>query len=203
MIYIDFDSTIFDTNRFYDDFLKICLKNNLTHDKVKKVKDKFFKHNIDFNLDKLANELYVKYSLKEDFLREIENFYSEKYLYKDAINFLEKLYLKNDFVLLTYGNRNYQAKKINKCNINKYFKDIIITEKNKSNLNIDYVNNIFIDNNPNELLGYYKNGARYLIRVRKENDKYSRQDLILNIIEVENYGEMFSKKILKEVINYE
>ena len=50
-----------------------------------------------------------------------------------------------DLYLLTYGHKNYQRKKINSSNISSFFKNIIITEEDKSKLDIDYENSIFID----------------------------------------------------------
>jgi len=104
---------------------------------------------------------------------------------------LEKQYLKHNNNLLTYGNKEYQNKKIINSNIAKYFKDIIITEDSKSNLKINFLNSIFIDNNPKEITSFYNKGARHLIRVRKENDNYSNFDLYLdNVLEIKNFDEL-------------
>ena len=49
-------------------------------------------------------------------------------------------------VILTYGNIKYQQKKIHNCDILEYIKEVIITEKNKSNINnIDYENSITLE----------------------------------------------------------
>jgi len=190
-IYIDFDSTIFDTNAFYSDFLKLCSKYNVDEKSVNEIRNKIFLKDSDFNLDILGKNIYSKYILPEDFLNSLESLYSSRYLYKDAINYLEKQYLKHNIILLTYGNKEYQNKKIINSNIAKYFKDIIITEDSKSNLKINFLNSIFIDNNPKEITSFYNKGARHLIRVRKENDNYSNFDLYLdNVLEIENFDEL-------------
>ena len=60
----------------------------------------------------------------------------------------------------------------------KYFKDIIITNKDKSKLNIDYTNGIFIDNNPLELEKFYNSNSINLIRIKRDTDKYFKVYLI-------------------------
>ena len=169
-VYIDFDSTIYDTNTFYKDFIRICKEHNVDEKNIKKMRTELFKKDSDFNLDVLANNICSRYNLSDAFLNKVNGLYSDKYLYKDAIKFLEKIYLKSHLILLTYGNKEYQYKKIIHSNIERYFKDIIITNEFKANLKLDFSTSIFIDNNPKEILSFYNKGARHLIRVRKEND---------------------------------
>ncbi|MBQ4584446.1 MAG: HAD hydrolase-like protein [Bacilli bacterium] len=203
-IYIDFDSTLFNTDEFYGEFLNICRKYNVDNKRVINIKNEIFKKACDFNLDILAEKIFEIHNLKKEFLDEVEKLYSSKYLFDDTISFLESIYLKYELVLFTYGNKSYQTKKINATGIDKYFKDIIITENRKDSLNIDYVNSVFIDNNPNEIIGYYNKGARKLIRLRHESDFRCKVDTNLeDILEFSNLSDIINSNAIDWVVNYE
>ncbi len=169
-IYIDFDGTLFDTDLFFDDFLLLCQKYGISKEKVKK--EKTHMKGL-FSLEKLVKLLIEKYDLKDDFSAEVEKLYNPSYLYKDSISFLEKYYKKYNIIILTKGDYNYQTRKIDCCNFKKYFKKIIIT-KDKSLEKIDYQNSVFIDNNPFDLYKYKLNGASKLIRIKHQDDHYSK-----------------------------
>ncbi len=73
-------------------------------------------------------------------------------------------------------------------NISSFFKDIIITEKDKSKLGIDYENSIFIDNNPIEIERFHNSKAKRIIRIIRDNDKYAKDVCnVLNVIECNNF----------------
>ena len=167
-IYIDFDGTMFDTSRFYKDFLKICNNYDISDEDVYNIRNQSTSL---FSLDNLANSIDQKYNLGEKFLNQVNDLYKSKYLYDDVIDFLEKNYQKYDLYILTYGEKNYQQKKIDCCNIRHYFKDIIITS-DKGKENIDYQNSWFIDNNPKELEILSKAGASKIIRIKRKGDTY-------------------------------
>lgn len=57
---------------------------------------------------------------------------SRRYLYPDAVPFLEKLSKLSPLLLLSRGDRGFQQKKISACNIQKYFTKIELTEKEKN-----------------------------------------------------------------------
>ena len=86
---------------------------------------------------------------------------------------MDKYKLKYNIYLLTFGDYNYQLKKIKSCKIENYFKKIIITQ-DKTKENIDYKNSIFIDNNPYDLNKLRLNGATKLIRIKHLDDPYSK-----------------------------
>ena len=203
-IYIDFDSTLFNTDEFYGAFLNICKKNNVDNKQVINIKNEKFKKSSDFDLDILAKKISEIHNLKKEFLDEMEDLYSSKYLFDDTISFLESIYLKYELVLFTYGNKSYQTKKINATGIDKYFNEIIITENSKDSLDIDYINSVFIDNNPNEIRGYYNKGARKLIRLRHESDFRCKVDTNLgDILEFSNLSDIINSNAIDRVVNYE
>jgi hypothetical protein len=55
--------------------------------------------------------------------------------------------------MLTWGNNEYQLEKIGCAKISKYFNELIITQKYKFDIEIDYKNSIFLDDNPRDLKG--------------------------------------------------
>ena len=172
-IYLDFDGTLFNTDKFYQDYLNLFQEYGLDEDLINNIKLELFK-TTKFNLDILTNYLVKKYNLDNNILLKVNNLYNSSYVFKDVIPFLEK-YKNLEINLLTYGEYNYQLKKIDGSNLKKYFKDIIITDKDKSKLNLDYQNNLFIDNNPTEIKKFLE-VTKNVIRIRREEDKYSKLD---------------------------
>lgn len=201
-IYIDFDGTIFNNNKHYQKLINIFKKYNIQEEYINNLTNK--KHYK--NLDNLAKEIINNNNLNKSILKEINTIYSKNLIYKDTIPFLEKYHNQYDLILLTLGTKKYQLKKIKSLNISKYFKEIIITNKDKSLLNIDYQNSIFIDNNPIELKKFNNSKAKYLIRIKRNNDKYSKINLdINNIPEFINFNELLESNYIKKIgeKNYE
>lgn len=172
-IYLDFDGTLFNTDKFYQDYLKLLKEYNIDEATINNIKPKLFKSSL-FNLDILTNYLVKEYNLDNNLLARVNNLYNSSYVFKDVIPFLEK-YKTLEINLLTYGDYNYQLKKIEGSNLKKYFKDIIITDKDKSKLNLAYETNLFIDNNPKEINKFLE-VSNHVIRIRREEDKYSKLD---------------------------
>ncbi len=172
-IYLDFDGTLFNTDKFYQDYLKLLQEYNIDEATINKIKPKLFKSSL-FNLDILTNYLVKEYNLDNNIIARVNNLYNSSYVFKDVIPFLEK-YKNLEINLLTYGDYNYQLKKIEGSNLKKYFKDIIITDKDKSKLNLAYETNLFIDNNPREINKFLE-VSNHVIRIRREEDKYSKLD---------------------------
>ena len=180
--YIDFDYTLFDTLAFRKELYKLLEKNGLNKELLKPTpevaKSKGGKL---FNLKTLFIDISEKYNLpKEQILKELKHILDkcEEFLYSDSIEFLQ--FLKengNKVYLLTWGDKEFQEEKVVKSNISKYFDKMIFTEELKFTLNLDYKNSIFIDDSLKDLEGFYKNNALKVIRIRRENGKYSDKDL--------------------------
>ena len=172
-LYLDFDGTLFNTDKFYQDYLDLLKEYKINKDIIDKEKENLFKNSL-FNLDTLTKQLINKYNLDKVVFDKVNNLYNNTYVFQDVIPFLEKNKTKKIY-LLTYGEYNYQIKKINGSKLSKYFQDIIITDKDKSKLNLDYKNSIFIDNNPSEIEKFLK-VSNNVIRIRRREDKYSKID---------------------------
>ena len=193
-IYIDFDGTLYNTTKLNKNFINIFNKYNIDKKYIKKLM------NNHKNYDILANKIIKENNIDKSIYNELFNLYSNDLVFKDVIPFLEKYHKKYELILLTLGNKEYQEKKINSSNLRKYFKDIIITNKDKSKLNIDYINGIFIDNNPNELKKFYNSNATKLIRIKRNDDKYSKLNLdINNIPEFNNFEELDNNNYLEKI----
>ena len=203
-IYIDFDGTLYNNTKFYQKFINIFIKQNIKKEDIEKYIKKIYKNSR--NYDTIAKNLINKYNLNINILQEINNLYNKELIFKDTIPFLEKYYQKYNLILLTLGTKKeYQLKKINSTNISKYFKKIIITTKNKSKLNIDYKNGIFIDNNPLELKKFYNSKVTNLIRIKRDTDKYSKIDLDINIPEFKDFEDLLKSNYIEKTgeTNYE
>lgn len=192
-IYIDFDGTIFDINTLNNDFINL----------FKNIDKQYISHLINKhkNYDIVANILINKFNLNKSVIDKYNNLYNNNYIYSDAITFLEKYYQKYNLILLTYTkNIDYQKRKINSSKISIYFKDIIISTIDKSKLNIDYPNSIFIDNNPNELKKINDVFGAYLIRINHINDNYHKEkNTIDNIIEYKDFIELINNKYIEKI----
>lgn len=203
-IYIDFDGTIFNSTKLYLEFLNIFKKYNIDKEYIENIMNKNYKKYKNF--DTIAKIIIKENNLNNSILDELNNIYTKDLIFKDTIPFLEKYSKKYDLILLTLGSNSYQEKKIKSSNINKYFKEIIITNKDKSKLNIDYQNGIFIDNNPLELKKFYNSKAKYLIRIKRKSDKYSKLNLDINAIpEFNNFTELLNSNYIDKIgeNNYE
>lgn len=190
-IYIDFDGTLFNTDKFYQDYLDILNKYNISSLEIDEMKKELFT-NRKFNLDILTDYIISKYNIK-NLKQEVESLYNNSYVFEDVIPFLEK-YKNYNLILLTLGDIDYQNRKIESSNLSKYFQDIIITDVDKSQLDIDYKDNLFIDNNPKELIKFQNRGGK-ILRIRRIDDKYSVIDLD-NVLEYKNFFDLKLEEII-------
>lgn len=192
-IYIDFDGTIFDISLLNNDFINLF--NNIDSHYIKSLIKKYKNYYI------VTDILIKKYNLEENYINKVNSLFENNYLYKDAITFLEKYYQKYNLILLTYTNSiEYQKRKINSCNIDKYFKDIIITTKDKSKLdNIDYQKGIFFDNNPLELKKLNNKNIINIVRINHQNDTYNKEKTLNNIKEYPDFIELINDNYLEKI----
>ncbi|MBQ2873018.1 MAG: HAD hydrolase-like protein [Bacilli bacterium] len=203
-IYIDFDGTLFDSTIQYQRLINILKKYNISEDYIKTLmKEDFYKKEKSYDI--LATKIIEEKKINSHIQKEINSIYTKDLVYPDVIPFLEKYSKKYDLILLTLGNIQHQEKKIKSSELKKYFKDIIITDKDKSKLNIDYTKGIFIDNNPKELEKFYNSKAAHLIRIKRNIDKYSKIPLnIENIPEFKNFEELTKNNYIEKIgENYE
>lgn len=194
--YLDFDNTLYETSRLSNDMLKglayeISKKTSINENDIfDELKSMFNRENI-YNIYKLAKFFAKKYNIEESILIDkVEDIIldGKKYVYDDVISFLKELKEKNHIInVLTYVAKedlSYQLTKIKGSGLSEYFDNIIISSSLKFNLDLKYEEGIFFDDSTKDLLGLASRNPKILVRVRRENNKYSKQELdIKNLIE--------------------
>lgn len=194
--YLDFDNTLYETSRLSNDMLKglayeISKKTSVSENDIfDELKSMFNRENI-YNIYKLAKFFARKYNIEESILIDkVEDIIldGKKYVYDDVISFLKELKEKNHIInVLTYVAKedlSYQLTKIKGSGLSEYFDNIIISSSLKFNLDLKYEEGIFFDDSPKDLLGLASRNPKILVRVRRENNKYSKQELdIKNLVE--------------------
>ena len=194
--YLDFDNTLYETSRLSNDMLKglayeISKKTSISENDIfDELKSMFNRENI-YNIYKLAKFFAKKYNIEESILIDkVEDIIldGKKYVYDDVISFLKELKEKNHIInVLTYVAKedlSYQLTKIKGSGLSEYIDNIIISSSLKFNLDLKYEEGIFFDDSPKDLLGLASRNPKILVRVRRENNKYSKQELdIKNLIE--------------------
>ena len=194
--YLDFDNTLYETSRLSNDMLKglayeISKKTSISENDIfDELKSMFNRENI-YNIYKLAKFFAKKYNIEESILIDkVEDIIldGKKYVYDDVISFLKELKEKNHIInVLTYVAKedlSYQLTKIKGSGLSEYFDNIIISSSLKFNLDLKYEEGIFFDDSTKDLLGLASRNPKILVRVRRENNKYSKQELdIKNLIE--------------------
>ena len=191
-IYIDFDGTLFNTDKYTNDFMKVLYDYGIDKKLFDDVNNKILNNNKLFNLNVIIDYFIDKYNIDNSLKNKIDFLLNDSYVYSDVIDCLNVL-IDNGYELhlLTYGDDDYQRLKIEASNISKYFKEIIITEKDKSKLDIDYENSIFIDNNPIEIEKFYSSNAKKIIRIIRENDKFSKfGSNISNVVQCSDFNQI-------------
>ncbi len=194
--YLDFDNTLYETSRLSNDMLKglayeISKKTSISENDIfDELKSMFNRENI-YNIYKLAKFFAKKYNIEESILIDkVEDIIldGKKYVYDDVISFLKELKEKNHIInVLTYVAKedlSYQLTKIKGSGLSEYFDNIIISSSLKFNLDLKYEEGIFFDDSPKDLLGLASRNPKILVRVRREKNKYSKQELdIKNLVE--------------------
>lgn len=187
--YIDFDNTLYNTSLLTEKMLSSIVesikkeKTDINSDKLyAECKSMFNRTNI-YNIYELATFFANKYDV--DTSEIINNLNSiilngDKLVFKDSIPFLNKLKSNgHKLYLLSHSKDNleYQSIKIAGSKLTHFFDALYITSVPKYTLDIDYKNSIFIDDNPDYLLGLYSRQPKQVIRLRRKESKYSINDI--------------------------
>ena len=195
MYYIDFDNTLYETGKLTKDVIYnlsklIAESKNISIEAVLEDITSSFNSATD-NFFTLAKKMSIKYGVSYNILynkiTELIITNGKNYVFPDAIKFLEKLKkLGETTTILTYvdnsKNLSQQALKLTGSGILDYVSEVYTTTRYKFELEIDYENNTFIDDNPRDLEGLYKSGAKKIIRMKKPSNQ-KRNSKTLNIPE--------------------
>jgi len=135
-IILDLDYTLFDTEKHKKEIAKIFkisfqdfLKDYAKYFKNKEVNYNVYKHlSILLKLKKINPK--DAYKIRQDIITLMKK--SDKFLFSQGKDLVRKLSLeKKDLILLSFGDHLFQSQKIKNLSIRKYFKKIIITNKDK------------------------------------------------------------------------
>lgn len=200
--YIDFDNTLYNTtlltNRMLNSIVSsVREKINLNSEDLYEECKKMFNREHIYNIYELAKYFSDKYNLDYSIIKNNLNniiLNGNDLVFEDTIPFLKKLKEKgHKLYMLTYckNSLEYQSIKVAGSKLADFFDAVYITSIPKYNLDIDYTNAIFIDDNPEDLLGLYSKNAKQVIRLRRKENKYSTKDLDNNsIIEYLNFNDI-------------
>lgn len=186
--YFDFDNTLYETAKLTAKMLDavantISSSINLNANEVLEEIKPQFNSTVD-NIFSFAEKMSVKYGIDPkltiDNVNDVIN-HAKDIVFPDAIRFIEQKRKNGDrLVILTYiaeGNQEYQLQKIMGSGLANYFDQIIVTSKYKFELDLNYKDGIFIDDDPRDLNGLYTKNPIKVIRIRKENNKRSKIDI--------------------------
>ena len=190
-IYVDFDRTLFDCDKFLGDLYALVNKYGITKEMFKECQNQCKKNG--FNPYTILSLVKEKYQFDDKLYNEIDNLMNStsNYLYPDTISFLNYLNSLNyEVIILTKGNIDYQKMKIENAKLDNYYSNLIVTMKHKGDLNIDYGKSIFVDDNPTEILSILNMKPKLIIRVQRDDSLYS--DILID-------KDVLSYKNLKEI----
>lgn len=195
--YIDFDNTLFNTPLLTKAMLEhivneiISVHVSLTFDEVMAECKGMFNREHIYNIYELALYFSEKYNLNsESVINKLNTIISntQDFVYKDSIPFLKRLKeAGHSIYILSYcaDSLKYQSAKISGSGLADYFDALYITSVPKYELAINYQDGIFIDDNPSDLLGLYSKKPIQVIRLRRNDNKYSIKDI--NNPEIKEY----------------
>lgn len=186
--YIDFDSTLFDTDKLKKE-LNIQIAERLSE--IKDLEKDFVIDEIQqlfltkqaYSYFKLCDILEGKYSLENGELKNLlKKILSdgEKFVFEDVLEFFKRLSQKQcEINILTYTLKDegfeYQMLKVLGSKLADFVDNIIICTKPKGELGLDYEHGYFLDDNPTQLLSLFKSGVSEdrLFRIKRKGTGYS------------------------------
>lgn len=198
-IYLDFDRTIYNTDLLYSDMDKVIQKYGIDKKLFDETKKKIFKEPILFDYFKVINYICDHHKLSLQVISDLKNIINNgnKYIYDDVDIFIRQIKKEGYNVnILTYGDMSFQLKKLSNLDICDIIDNIFIVSDYKFNLELDYKNSIFIDDNPRDLEGLCNRMAWKVIRISRNNTKYAKMKVENEIIE--NYDSL-SKLNINEI----
>jgi FMN phosphatase YigB (HAD superfamily) len=212
-IFLDFDDVIFNAKKFKLDLIGVFLKNGISREEFDSsyyfITRKVIGRKDYYDPKKQILVLRRKESINQKKLKkDLDNFMEDLscYVFKDFYAFL-KLFRKSDLYLITFGHPKFQAKKINRSGIKKYFKKVIISRKDKVDdiMRImkedkfpDSEEVVFVEDYPEQVEEAKKRSKRIrCFHMCRPEGRYSNLACAYKDFEVKNLGETL--KIVKKI----
>lgn len=133
-VFIDFDKTIYDTDRFKDDMWTIANEYKITRNDYEKtfreslhtISAMQYDYSFEEHLDLLKK---IGYDIKDKFLNELKLLANNNYLFPESENFVKFLKEHSErIILLTAGDTHFQMSKIIGCGVDEIFDEIMVAE---------------------------------------------------------------------------
>ena len=207
-IIFDFDHTLFNTKslgkELKNSFRKLGVNGKLFDDTFKKTERKkgYYHPQQHFKLiHQRKDEIFIS-KLKEKFEESLNKSFS--FLYEDTLFFLRRWQEEADLFLLSFGGTKFQTEKIKQSKIEKFFKEVIITQdinKTKPFKKL-FQNNkkiIFIEDNPEALFEVKKKFPKVItVIINRGEKRHSKKKNNKNIdFSIKNLKEL--EEILKKI----
>lgn len=189
--YVDLDGTLYRTSE-----LKLLIVKEISlgiaealsadFDEIYEDVSGCFKNRHNISVFDFARQMAKKYDVNEEKIVEsLKNILknSSNLLYNDSIDFLKKLKeIGYETYILTFSrgyDNDYQMLKLIGSGISKLVDGVFICSKDKGELNLDYKNGIFVDDNPKQLASLFHAGVSEdrLFRIKRKNEKYSSVEI--------------------------
>jgi FMN phosphatase YigB (HAD superfamily) len=207
-IILDFDYTLFSTEKYCQSFQKAFEKLRVdkelfqeTFEKSRNSKGKYRPANQFELIVKQKPEIDLK-KIEREFKKVLNQ--SEQFLYPDVLFFLKEARINNDLIILSYGEDWFQKEKIKKSKITPFFKEIFITKDIKKTsvlkkLLRDKEKAMFVDDNPMALSENKKLSPKLVtVRINRDEGRYKTDSDNAQIdFSIKNLKEL--KKILNKV----
>jgi len=135
-IIFDLDYTLLDTKRLRAKLAEIFDKEDFLEDHQKYFKDKKINLNLETYLAILKDQDRIDERREEELKLRLADLLSrlDEYLFPGAEKILRHFKEQGvELILLTFGDKKWQADKVNNLSIKKYFAEIIFEDKNKHN----------------------------------------------------------------------
>lgn len=200
--YIDFDHTLYNTKTLKEKMLNSIVNSikeqkNLDEDSLlEECKSMYNRENI-YDIYELIQYFAQKYDLEAlPIINNLNNqlLNCQDLVFEDSIRFLKKLKSAgHKIILFSYQpfGAQFSILKIAGSHLLDYVDAEYISAFPKSELEINYTNGIFIDDNPKDLLALYSKNPKAVIRLRRKDDTYSSIDIEnADIKEYENFDEI-------------
>ncbi|EKE25069.1 MAG: hypothetical protein ACD_5C00306G0001 [uncultured bacterium] len=158
MIFIDFDDVIFNTGEFKRDFKNMFIENGISAE----IFDKYYNDPNDnraiktFDPWKQIERMHRDLDIDTKHITSLVNVYISdisSYVFDDVENFVNK-FKQEKICIVSFGEKEFQTKKIENSQISKIIKNVAITENSKSETiaqilklksNLNNEKNFFID----------------------------------------------------------
>lgn len=129
VVIFDLDHTLYDTDRFKRDSFRILAKLGVAKKRAEDVSRDYFKER-QFHHRTFARLLLDDAQKIQHFLKKHEELFlkSENYWYEGVYGFLKELRKKYYIVLLSYGDKDFQLKKISPA-YTQMFDEVIVTRR--------------------------------------------------------------------------